>query len=272
MHLIKAKRFDWTCCIAPDSAVLGGNLTPKSLRTQINLNFAISTVNRNVPYIHQMLASMYLGGFPQHFKIHLFVSGPDVSYLNNYKQHENIIIHATPDQEWQKIKHLPNKFKASFNYLRCLSLTEHENTLAFEDDVIFQHNWYEKMMTCLSHIEEDGYKDFIFTLFSVNKGNSTKTYYANPKMGWACSQGIYYPKTVLSDIREYLQNVTEEVAETQIEPSNPPFLNAYDMIIKEWLLTHVNSHIFCPVESLLQHVGVVTAGGTGETIVSSVFL
>ena len=34
-------------------------------------------------------------------------------------------------------------------------LNEHENSLVFEDDVVFQYDWIRKFYTCLTDIEND---------------------------------------------------------------------------------------------------------------------
>ena len=265
--IIKPKRINWQIQVNIPDNIGVADFTPLSIRNQPNLNVVISTCKRENSYIHQLLSTMMLGSSST-LKINLVVSGQDSSYLDCYKHLPNIKIHTCSDSEWDVIKHLPSKFKASYNYIKCLMINDHENSLVFEDDVIFQYDWIRKFYTCLTDIENDGNSKYILSLFSFNKCNSQKNYFLVPKLSWAGTQAIYYPKSVLKDIEKYLLDVTNSVSRTQIEPSNPSFLHAYDMIIKEYCMLE-DIKIYMPVESLIQHIGKVTAGGTGENIISS---
>jgi hypothetical protein len=244
------------------------DLTPPSLRSQGKLNVCISTCDRANNYIHQALASMYMGGFPTHYDLHLFVSGTSGDYLDRYGQHRHVKIHPTTPQNWTEIAGWPKKFKASYNYLRCLSEAQYPNSLIFEDDIVFQDGWWQKFLYTVSEIERDGYERYILSLFPPNKCKTEKSYFFHPKMAWACSQGIYFPAAVRDEIANFVWTCTNAVAGTQAEPSDPPYLNAYDMLIKEYVLGH-GIEVFCTVEALVQHVGMATAGGTGQNIVTS---
>lgn len=263
MKIIPVQRKNYQVFIPPLDEF--PDLTPPTLRTQANLNVVISTCDRPENYIHQTLASMYMGGFPQHYKLNLVVSGPDGKYLDCYRHHRNVAILPTPPDLWKSIQDWPKKFKASYNYWRCMITGAHENSLVFEDDVKFQHGWFPKLFTCITDIERDGYDKYILSLFPPNQGRSEKSYFAHPKMAWACSQGMYFPKSVRNDIAQFVINATQNVAPTQKEPSDPVYLNAYDMLIKEYV---IGNHIpvFCTVEALVQHTGLMTAGGTGQNI------
>jgi len=265
--IIKPKRLNWQVQVNVPDNIGKADFTPASIQNKPNLNIIVSTCKRKENYIHSLLSTLALGSI-SNITINLVVSGQDSSYLDFYKHLPNIKIYITPDQEWQIIKDLPNKFKASYNYIKCLMINDHENSLIFEDDIIFQYDWLRKFYTCISDIENDGNKKYIFSLFAFNKCNSEKNYFIVPKLSWAGTQAMYYPKTVLNDIKNYLLQITNDVSKTQKEPSNPPFLHAYDMIIKEYCMVE-DIKIYMPVESLVQHIGIVTAGGTGENIIKS---
>ncbi len=265
--IIKPKRYNWQVQIKIPENIGCADFTPPSLAKHPNLNIVISTCKRENSYIHQLLSTMALGS-SFNFKINLVVSGQDTSYLDIYKHLPNIKIYKCENTEWDVIKHLPNKFKASYNYIKCLMINEFENSLVFEDDVIFQNEWLKKFFICINNIENDGNEKYIFSLFSFNKCNSMKNYFLVPKLSWAGTQAMYYPKSVLKKIQEYLLEITNSVSRTQKEPSNPPFLHAYDMIIKEYCMLE-DIKIYMPVESLVQHIGQITAGGTGENIIKS---
>ena len=270
--LIKPKRMECKVRVSLPEGLADADFTPKSLSSQLRMNVVVSTVDRPEGYVHSTLASMLLGGMPNNYLINLIVSSDQSGYLEKYKHHKNLRIICWDRENWSNLKLFPRKFMASYNYIKCLSVSDYENSLVFEDDVVFQNDWFRKMMVCLNEIENDGYEKYIFSLLSHNKCRSSKNYFQVPKMTWAGTQAVFYPKSGLGDIRNFMEEVTNSVSSTQVEPSCPDFLNAYDMIVKEWSMMN-DCMIFSPVESLVQHIGYKTSGGTGENIIRSpVFL
>lgn len=266
--LVQPKRLDWKIQIKVPDGIGNADFTPVSLRSHPKINFIISTCNRSENYIHRMLATMFIGGFPTDYNLNLVVSGDETGYLDCYKHLPNLKIYKWSQTEWETIKSLPVKFKASYNYIQCLGIDEHENSLIFEDDIIFQSNWLQKLFACITASEKDGYENYLMTLFCLNKCNTTKQYAKVPRITWAGTQAVYYPKNTLKVIRPFVKQITDMVAKIQMEPSNPLFLNAYDMLVKECSILS-NIDILAPCESLVQHIGNQTVGGTGENIMKS---
>lgn len=266
--LVLPKRIDWKIHVSVPDGIGNADFTPPSLRSHPKINFIISTCNRPTAYIHKMLATMFMSGFPSDYKINLVVSGDDTEYLDCYKHMPNIRIYKWNSEDWDAIKKLPVKFKASYNYLQCLGITEHENSLIFEDDIIFQQNWLNKLFKCITAAENDGHENYMMTLFCLNKYGTTKDYAKVPRITWAGTQAMYYPRKTLEKIRPFVQQITDIVAKIQIEPSDPIHLNAYDMLIKECSILD-DIDIFSTCESLVQHIGLQTAGGTGQDIMKS---
>lgn len=242
------------------------DLTPPSLRRQIPANFAVTTCDR--PEIHATLASMYMGGFPADATLHLVISGSDDGYLSNYRHHTNVRLHRTEETEWEKVRGWPAKFRAGYNYGRCLSIQGYPGTLVCEDDIKFQNNWFAKWLRAVNDIERDGHERYILSLFPVRDVNTEKTYSAYPKMAWACSQAIYYPASVLPEIRDFIVNATLDAVTRLVQPTDPPFANAYDMLIKEYLLGS-DIRLFCTSEALVQHVGRTSTGASGPDFIQS---
>ena len=201
--LIKPKRMECKVRVSLPEGLADADFTPKSLSSQLRMNVVVSTVDRPEGYVHSTLASMLLGGMPNNYLINLIVSSDQSGYLEKYKHHKNLRIICWDRENWSNLKLFPRKFMASYNYIKCLSVSDYENSLVFEDDVVFQNDWFRKMMVCLNEIENDGYEKYI---------------------------------------------------------------------VKEWSMMN-DCMIFSPVESLVQHIGYKTSGGTGENIIRSpVFL
>jgi len=266
--IIIPKRLDWKMHIDVPSSIKDADFTPKSLRSNPKINFVVSTCERSPEYIHKMMATMYMGGFPADHNISLVVSGTKTDYLDCYKHLPNIRIYKYNDDEWEKIKILPMKFRASYNYIQCLSISENENSLIFEDDIIFQNNWLSKMYKCISSIESEGNEKYILSLFCPNKHQTTKSFAKMPRVTWAGTQAVFYPKLALDVIRPFVKSITDSVSRIQSEPSNPLYLNAYDMLVKECCILE-EIDIMTPCESLVQHIGNQTVGGTGQNIMIS---
>lgn len=266
--IVPPKRIDWKIHVPVPDGIGNADFTPPSLRSQPKVNFIISTCDRPAAYIHKMLATMFMGGFPIEYKLNLVVSGDETKYLDCYKHMPNIRIYKWNSDEWVRVKSLPVKFRASYNYLQCLGINDYENSLIFEDDLVFQHNWLGKLFKCITAAEIDGYDNYMMTLFCQNKCRTTKLYAKVPRITWAGTQAMYYPEKVLRVIRPFVQQVTEIVSKVQSEPSNPLYLNAYDMLVKECAIMD-GVDILAPCESLVQHIGSQTAGGTGQDIMKS---
>lgn len=266
--MIVPKRVEWKMEISLPDSIENADFTPSSLKSNPKINFIISTCDRKIPYIHKMLATMFMSGFPEIYNIKLLVSGEDTGYLDCYKHLPNAKISKYNATEWDNVKLLPAKFKASYNYLKCLEISEQENSLIFEDDVVFQHNWLKKFFKCIEMAEIDGYEKYMMTLFCKDNYRTTKYYSKVPRITWSGTQAVYYPKKTLETIIPFVKQITDMVAKTQIETSDPPYLNAYDMLIKECAILE-NIDILAPCESLVQHIGFKTVGGTGQNIMKS---
>lgn len=254
----------------------GVDQTPECLSYKPNLNFAISTVDRPNSYIHQTLASLMLGGFPKNCTINIMVCGPDATFLQNYQHHKNIRIHPILSEDWDKIKDWPIQQKSAYNYLRCMRVGDFANSIVMEDDIVFKDDWYLKLMRVLKDIEEDGYKKepFLLSLFTVNRARSERRYFQYQKIAWACSQCIFFPETVKDVLAEHIEVCTKDVIdypEKYSNPARPEYSDAYDMLMKEYISDHEEFKIFCPVESLVQHVGKVSSGGNGDSQTEFIF-
>lgn len=265
--LIPVKRLQWVVQVDVPEGMKGADHTPPSLSAQPNLNICISTCDRENSYIHAMLGTMLADGLPYEARINLVVSGSCGKYLDSYRHLRRFSINAWDDESWLSVSKLPKKFRASYNYIKCLSLHGKPNCLAFEDDLVFQNNWWRKFLRCVGDIERDGHDRYVLSLFTPWRLKSEKNYAKVARVNWAGTQAMYYPESVLRPMRDYLQSLTNQVC-GQREPSDPPYLHAYDMVIKEWCILE-EVPIFTCTESLVQHVGKVTAGGTGENIMRS---
>lgn len=265
--LIPVKRLQWVVQVDVPEGMRDADHTPPSLSAQPNLDICVSTCDREKSYIHPMLATMLSDGIPHEAKINLIVSGSRSDYLGSYKHLRRMSVSEWDSESWSKISELPRKFRASYNYIKCLSVAGKPNCLVFEDDVVFQNDWWRKFLRCVHDIESDGHERYVFSLFTPWRLNSEKNYAKVARINWAGTQAMYYPSSVLGPMREYLSSLTSQVCR-QEEPSSPTHLHAYDMIIKEWCILE-GVPIFTCTESLVQHVGEVTAGGTGENIMRS---
>lgn len=265
--LVPVKRLEWRVQVDVPEGIRDADYTPNSLMTEPDLSVCVSTCDRKNSYVNPMLATMMSDALPRRMKVNLVVSGTCGKYLEAYKHLRRFSVNVWDSESWLKMRELPNKFKASFNYIKCLSILEKPNCLVFEDDLVFQNDWWRKFVRCISDIESDGHERYIFSLFTPWRINSSKNYAKVARSMWGGTQAMYYPMSILKQMKEYLNSLTNEVC-MQKEPSDPPYLHAYDMIIKEWCILE-NIPIFTCVESLVQHVGKVTAGGTGENILSS---
>lgn len=175
--------------------------------------------------------------------IHLFVNRPNTGYVDIYKQHRKIKVFPMQEEEWENIKHRPTGWLACLNYLRALNLSEN-NIIVLEDDVVFHDNWYERTLDLVEDIEQDGHREYVLSLYSATlfTTRTNKNYAIFPANYFAGCQGIYFPKRVLGEYKQFLAKSLET------EESKA------DIILGDWS-RHRAIPIFTPRHSLVQHIG-----------------
>lgn len=173
--------------------------------------------------------------------IKLVVGSPDTGYLDEYKNKYMVV--PFPTKKWEAIKNHPVRYRAIFNYYRCLGLYG-TDALIFEDDIIFTNNWLAKLATIVKEIENQGLKKYILTLYSPYQetANFEKNYGFLGSFLFYGTQGMYYPASVKKELYEYLYQ------EGVLKNTAP-----YDELVAQYSAKHKIPIIDCK-HSLVQHI------------------
>ena len=228
------------------------------LVTPDKIRLVIMTINRSPEYIHKTLASLLLSDPLVHKLrgIHLVVGGANVEYLNQYKHHKIIKIHPMSLEESKHISDWIVRKKFCHNYHRCLTIIaeDYSGLCIFEDDIMFQDRFVEKMMAAVNEMENEHKLDkYLLDLYlpygfspdvSFGSGKLCAKYYPQNFYG---TQGIYYPRSIVPEIAQLIYN--EGVVDYQ-KPG--------DMLIAQYAIA--TNLLYGTKRSLVQHTGFHSTG------------
>ena len=130
------------------------------------ISFAIMTVVRPKIYIHELLRA-----FRSNERIRLIVGGVNSGYLKRYWDDVRIEIIPPSAEAYALVEHYSLQHRASWNYLRCLTLgpasTEGQGLLVVEDDVILAKGWKSQLHKVLNQIEAAYRGQYLLALYAA---------------------------------------------------------------------------------------------------------
>ena len=191
-------------------------------------------------YIYQTIDSLEKNSTEKLF-IKLVVGSPETEYLEKYKIKYTVI--PFPTNKWNFIKLNSVRYRAIFNYYRCLGLYS-SDALIFEDDINFTDNWLVKLNNIVKDIENQGIRKYILSLYSPYQETSLfeKDYGFLGSFLFYGTQGMYYPSTIKKDLYEYIYQ------EGVLKNSAP-----YDELVAQYAAKNKIPIIDCK-KSLVQHI------------------
>jgi hypothetical protein len=225
---------------------------------------SVLTVPREPEYIHTTLASLYAADPWVHRldRVNLYVGAPDHSYLDSYRHHQHLVIHALEEQSWDEVTALSPVERLCFNMRRALDLPDGaQGLLLLEDDTVFRDGFLQILIETVQEIEQSiGQASYVLAgYYSYDFGNAPeirrgRLFTAYPCEGFYGTQCMYYPRKILELLREY-------VSRYGIGPGHRPS----DMLVKKLGIDLRDGEvggegIYACLRPLAQHIGTVTTG------------
>jgi hypothetical protein len=180
-----------------------------------NLVLAVMTVDRDPPYVHQTLASLFACDPMVHdvSPVHVVVGTSNTKYVQNYQHHRAISLHPLDQAEQDRIAGWSPHRRFCHNYVRCLSLPipEAGGICVCEDDVIFRDLFVQRLLKAIRELEENvKERDYCLALFTDCDLEQNTSFYRGRfycSYGWPFhgTQCMYYPAAVAATLRDYIQ-------------------------------------------------------------------
>lgn len=219
------------------------------------LVLAITTVDREPPYVHQTLASLFASDPLVHElpAVHLVVGTKNAEYLRHFRHHPNLRFYVLDDEEHERISKWTPHRRCCHNYVRCLSLPipAGGGVCVVEDDVIFRHGFLNDLLKAISEMENVGHlRPYALSLFcdrdlEARPSFRQGVYYCRYGLDFYGTQGMYYPRDTALELRDYVQQHGVDTHEY-----------AVDLLIGGACKGRMYG---CP-RSLVDHIGAVSTG------------
>lgn len=218
------------------------------------LSIAVMTVDRQPPYVHNTLASLFLSGASvrEVAAVYLVAGTNKIDYLSTYKHHRCVTIHELSASEHATIAEWEICRRFCHNYHRCLSLPiiEGGGLCVCEDDVIFRDGFVDLLLATINEMEEAGLTDYGLSLAAWYDFEADPSFYRGERYcsygyAFAGTQCMYYPRHVAHALRDYI-----------FEYGVATFTKPGDLLIGD-LYGH---RMYASCRSLATHIGVVSTG------------
>jgi hypothetical protein len=223
------------------------------------LVLAIMTVERDPPYVHQTIASLFASDPLVHDlpSVHLVIGSASMDYLASYRHHRAFAFHPLTEPEQETVKSWGVHRRFCHNYARCLSLPipDGGGICVCEDDIVFRDRFLQRLMLTVREMEgEAGLRDYCLALFADADFERDATFYrgryycsyGSPFHGTQC---MYYPRPAALPIRDYVWRLGVENA---AKPG--------DLLLQDFCGDRMYA---CP-RSLADHIGAVSTGLGGS--------
>jgi len=237
------------------------------------LEIAIITVSREVNYLHQTLASLFMAEPHMHDlpPVRLLVGSPDCSYLSDLVHHRRLSVDVVPEREWSTIRDWPVQRRLGYNYWRALStrMDAVEDLCICEDDVVFRDGFMVRLRAALDEIRSREAAKYVLAAYSpYDLGDDPR---------WR--RGRYY---CALDPTTYFGNCCTVISRALL-PDAAAFIRRHTVDRLDWpvdlalgqfaarLGQSGEGGLFQTVSSLVQHVGYVSGGTSGDYTYSPTF-
>jgi hypothetical protein len=228
----------------------------------------VMTVPRQVPYVHQALASIFSSGREVYdaAPLHVVVDSCDTTYLAEYAGHPAIRLHYLTEAEAsaQGRRGLCSRFCSA--YCRCLAIPAKAGVAVLEDDVIVRDGFLRCLAETILEMENGaGLSDYILSLHAKRNLRAHPAfqrghfYISSPARRFYGTQGMYYPASVARELREYIH-----------QHGVAAYRRPGDLLIAEY--AHAHRNLYNTVWDLVEHTGSVSTGlGAGRAFNSATF-
>jgi hypothetical protein len=233
----------------------------------MKITFAIISVSRPIPYIHDTLQNLMSGG---PLPVHLMIGNQDNAYVNAYRNSQQVTIHDTTEVESKELENQSLRHKAVWNYSRALNL-EHDGDylMVIEDDVKFSKGWLPYLHKILTLTG-----DKLVTLYAPDSSDTRSTPFDFPKE--AFENGLLYAQYPLAKFygtqaMVYTKKVAKEISEffqTNIKNGD---VRPIDWLVRDFAKIQ-KTEILCAAPVIAQHMGKITTGLAGRDHQSHCFV
>lgn len=218
-----------------------------------SIDFAVTTVARAGPYIHELFKSL-----GRDLPIRLIVGAPDSSYLQSYRSNRSVEIFEVAREEWGQFENRRVRHRATWNYWRTLVLGSRTPTrdglLVFEDDITLAQGWERRLYDAIEQIDgEQVGRRYVLTLYKPrarlpSPSDKRTCYVPYPVEQFYGTQAVYYPQAIRADFANYLKA-------NGVDAYRIP----YDLVLKEFL-KEAGIPLFATFPCLAQHIGEISTG------------
>jgi len=211
----------------------------------IHLSFI--TINRPEVYINYSINSCIKNSTVP-VRINVYCGCEDTSFITTKDKIFNLS--TLSDERYSKHRGITNQ---TVNYAKALVDTK----LVFEDDVCFAHKWNERLQDIIDTFENKNAIISLYNGYDEYNGDEKYIIYDQSKVSYWCLQGIYYPRLISLKLSSYL---LENINKNEIDNTIGIFSSTYGY------------QIYYPKDSIIQHMGKVSAFPTNPYHYSKTFL
>jgi hypothetical protein len=236
---------------------------------------AMITVDRpgGVNYVHDAINSLAKTGFFNRFELlHLIAGCPSTDYIERYRDDPRIIIHdmsRTEKDNWREMYLLS---KCAYGHVRMIREVEAipgwDEVIFLEDDIVFANGWLPRLDVILPEIREKHKDKWMLAL------------YQHYGVKGPHSKGLrWYPISFLPNAPYYHGGLAE--LHTR-EGTDGLADHIYDRGVRQFVIPsdyatgeHIYSkggEVLATAPSLVQHIGRVSTGQSGNFHQSDLFL
>lgn len=241
--------------------------------TAADIDLVIMTVARDVNYLPQTLASLYLADplVRDLRKVHLVLGSPDTRHVDELTHHGQLAVHRMSGQDWQKIKDWRVHQRLAFNYWRCLTLPDPgpAGVCICEDDIIFRDGFVTKLLQTINEMRADGLHRYLLAAYSHydyaadssrRRGRYYCSYNASTHYGNCC---IFFSPATRT-------GAAEAIYRRSVDPYESPA----DLVLGDYgesIWQQGTGGMYQTVCSLAQHIGRVSGGTSAKYFCSPTF-
>ena len=155
---------------------------------------------RKKHYIDQTLESLFQSD-GRDIPLNLIVGSSDTSHIERYRKVANIV----PWDQAAQSQEIEGRLRrnCTINAIRALRYGDDDHCLCCEDDIIFDKNWFSRLMLTIAEIDR---KDYVLNLGQQHDQSPDKRYATHTQPALCGAQGIFYPNKPLRDaVADYVQ-------------------------------------------------------------------
>lgn len=237
------------------------------------IDIAVITVRRDVDYLPQTLASLFMSDAALHElpPVRLFVGSPDAHYVLDLAHHGRLRVEPLSAKEWTAIRDWSVHRRLSYNLWRALATPGDADggVCVCEDDVIFRDGFVRKLLAAVAEIERRELPKYVLTAYSMYRVG------AEPARPAGTYYSVYDPKTHAGNCCLFVSRAAREplaafVKQRAVDESTGPA----DFVVGDFALElrdRGEGRMFQTVVSLVQHVGYVSGGTSGAYLYTPSF-